>query len=203
MQLPTRKRVLDLTVAISALLLVSPVMFLVGISIYVVMGRPILFRQMRPGREGIPFTMYKFRTMEDAFGDAGHPLSNEVRLTRLGRFLRAVSLDELPELWNVVKGEMSLVGPRPLLMDYLDLYTPEQMRRHAVQPGITGWAQIHGRNNASWEERFKMDLWYVDNRSTRLDLRILVMTVRKVLSREGISVPGRSTIEKFKGTPRT
>jgi len=163
------------------------------------LGSPILFRQERPGRHGRPFTLYKFRSMRTA-GEGAAPLSEAERLTRLGAFLRRTSLDELPELWNVLRGDMSLVGPRPLLMEYLPLYTPEQARRHHVRPGITGWAQINGRNAISWEEKFRLDVWYVDHRSLSLDLRILLLTIRRVLSGHGINEPGQATVTFFRGT---
>jgi lipopolysaccharide/colanic/teichoic acid biosynthesis glycosyltransferase len=163
------------------------------------LGSPALFRQVRPGLHGRPFMMVKFRTMTDERGADGELLPDAQRLTAFGRFLRASSLDELPELWNVLRGEMSLVGPRPLLMEYLPLYSPEQARRHEVRPGITGWAQVNGRNAVSWDERFKLDVWYVDHRSLWLDLRILWLTVRKVLVREGISAQGEATMSRFTG----
>ncbi len=161
-------------------------------------GAPVLFRQARPGLRGRPFTIYKFRTMTDKRGERGELLPDGERLTRLGRFLRKTSLDELPELFNVLKGDMSIVGPRPLLMQYLDLYTPEQARRHEVKPGITGWAQVNGRNAISWEDKFKLDVWYVDHQSFWLDLTIIFMTVWKILKREGISQPGQATMEEFR-----
>ncbi|KMS50675.1 sugar transferase [Novosphingobium barchaimii LL02] len=164
------------------------------------MGRPVLFRQIRPGLHGKPFEMLKFRTMRNAFSANGFPLSDAERLTRLGRTLRASSLDELPGLWNVLKGNMSLVGPRPLLMEYLPLYSPKQARRHEVRPGITGWAQVNGRNALSWDEKFALDLWYINNRSFMLDLKILWLTVRKVLVRDGISAAGEATMPKFTGS---
>lgn len=164
------------------------------------LGSPVFFRQVRSGLHGQPFEMVKFRTMTDERGSDGELLPDAVRLTPFGRWLRATSLDELPELWNVLKGDMSLVGPRPLLMEYLPLYTPTQARRHEVRPGITGWAQVNGRNAQSWDERFSLDIWYVDNHSILLDLRILWMTVRKVLLREGISAKGEATMPKFRGT---
>ena len=163
------------------------------------LGSPIFFRQQRPGLRGKPFTMYKFRTMRDVVDARGQPLPDGERLTRLGRFLRSSSLDELPELFNVLRGDMSLVGPRPLLMEYLSRYSPEQARRHEVKPGITGWAQINGRNAISWEKKFKLDVWYVDNRSFWLDLKILLMTVQKVFRREGISAVGEATMPRFEG----
>jgi lipopolysaccharide/colanic/teichoic acid biosynthesis glycosyltransferase len=164
------------------------------------MGAPILFRQRRPGLHGAPFEMVKFRTMRDAVDAGGQALPDSERLTRLGRFMRASSLDELPELWNVLKGDMSLVGPRPLLIEYLPLYSSEQARRHDVRPGVTGWAQVNGRNAISWDEKFALDVWYVDNRSLWLDLRIIGLTLRKVLRREGISAAGEATMPKFRGS---
>ena len=163
------------------------------------MGSPVLFRQTRPGVHGKPFQMTKFRTMRDAIDADGRPLPDAKRLTKFGRFLRSSSLDELPELWNVLKGDMSLVGPRPLLMDYLPLYSAEQARRHEVLPGVTGWAQINGRNAISWDEKFSLDVWYVDNRNLWLDLKILWFTIRKVFKREGISSAGEATMSKFEG----
>lgn len=194
------KRVFDITLSVALLLVLSPLMCAIGLAIWLTMGRPILFRQKRPGRHGHPFTIYKFRTMIEARNRDGVPLPDSQRLTPLGRWLRSTSLDELPELWNVVKGDMSLVGPRPLLMEYLDLYTSHQARRHEVRPGITGWAQVNGRNCLTWEQKFEYDVWYVDNRSLWLDLKILAMTVWKVIRREGISAPGSATAEKFTGS---
>lgn len=193
------KRALDLALTIPALILLAPVMALVAFAVRLTMGPPVLFRQQRPGLEGRPFTLLKFRTMTDARDERGQLLPEARRLTRPGRFLRATSLDELPELWNVVKGDMSLVGPRPLLMQYLGRYSPHQMRRHDVLPGITGWAQVNGRNALTWEDRFELDVWYVDHVSLALDLRILLMTVWKVLTREGISEPGKATMTEFMG----
>lgn len=164
------------------------------------MGSPVLFRQTRPGKDGKPFQMLKFRTMRDAIDASGNPLPDADRLTRLGIKLRSTSLDELPELWNVLKGEMSLVGPRPLLMDYLPLYDDDQARRHEVKPGVTGWAQINGRNAISWEEKFKLDVWYVDNRGLLLDFKILWATVKKVIIREGISADSEATMPRFEGS---
>jgi len=194
------KRWIDIGGAILLFLLLAPFMLLIALLIRITMGAPVLFRQQRPGLHGKPFTLYKFRTMTDARDEQGNLLPDEQRLTRLGRFLRSTSLDELPELWNVLKGDMSLVGPRPLLMEYLPLYTPEQFRRHEVRPGITGWAQIHGRNALSWEERFTLDVWYVDHVSFWLDLKILALTLWKVLTREGIAHPGSETMPKFTGS---
>lgn len=191
------KRIFDVAFASIALLLLSPVIIAVAMLIRLRLGSSVLFRQTRPGLNGEPFMMLKFRTMLDAVGSDGRPLPDAERLTPFGRALRSASLDELPELWNVVKGDMSVVGPRPLLMDYLPLYSTEQARRHDVRPGITGWAQVNGRNTLSWEEKFKLDVWYVDNRSLRLDLKILWLTVVKVLRREGISAAGEATMPLF------
>lgn len=193
------KRTLDLALALLALILLSPLLGSLAILIWFKLGSPVLFRQQRPGLHGKPFTLYKFRTMTDARDAAGNLLPDAERLMPFGRFLRATSLDELPELWNVLKGDMSLVGPRPLLMQYLDRYTPEQMRRHEVRPGITGWAQVNGRNALSWEEKFRLDVWYVDNVSLWLDLKIIALTVWKIIKREGISQPGQATAEEFLG----
>ena len=195
------KRLLDLALAVPALMLLAPVMLAVAGLVAWRLGRPVLFRQLRPGLRGRLFTLYKFRTMTDGRDAAGRLLPDAERLTRLGRLLRGLSLDELPELFNVLRGEMSLVGPRPLLPAFLDRYTAEEARRHDALPGITGWAQVHGRNGIDWEERFRLDVWYVDHRSLRLDLRILLMTVRAVLSREGIAYPGRATSPEFRGQP--
>ena len=197
------KRCLDVGVAVSALVALSPAMGAVAALVRWRLGSPVLFRQRRSGLHGGPFVMLKFRTMRDATGPDGLPLPDAERLTGLGRFLRRTSLDELPELWNVLRGEMSLVGPRPLLMDYLAHYTSEQMRRHDVRPGITGWAQVNGRNALSWEEKFACDLWYVEHRSLRLDLRILWLTVRQVLRRSGISHGASVTMPRFTGSGGT
>lgn len=191
------KRVFDIVVSAVALTVLAPVMGLIALLVWRTMGRPVLFRQARPGLHGKPFVMYKFRTMRDLRDAEGNLLPDEARLTPFGRWLRATSLDELPELVNVLRGEMSLVGPRPLLMEYLERYTPEQARRHEVKPGITGWAQIHGRNNLSWDERFKLDVWYVDNWSLWLDVKILWRTLWMVLRREGISAQGHATMPRF------
>ena len=193
------KRVFDFFTALFALLVFA--LLLVGLAWQVrrKLGSPVLFTQMRPGLHGKPFRMVKFRTMTDAWDASGALLPDAQRLTSFGRFLRASSLDELPELWNVLRGEMSLVGPRPLLMEYLPLYSPEQARRHEVRPGITGWAQVNGRNAISWPDKFALDVWYVDNRSMWLDVRILWLTVRKVLVRDGISAVGEATMPKFEG----
>ena len=193
------KRIVDVLFALAGLVILSPVIFVVAIQIRRKLGSPILFRQTRPGRDGKPFQMIKFRTMLDAVDKQGNPLPDDQRMTRLGRFLRSTSLDELPELWNVLKGEMSLVGPRPLLMEYLPLYSKEQYRRHQVRPGVTGWAQVNGRNAISWADKFKLDVWYVDNQSFLLDLKILFLTVKKVLVRDGISGEGEATVSKFTG----
>jgi lipopolysaccharide/colanic/teichoic acid biosynthesis glycosyltransferase len=193
------KRGLDIGLAATALVLAAPVLLLVAIAVRVNLGGPVLFRQQRPGLHGRPFTMVKFRTMRDALGRDGRPLPDADRLTTFGTLLRSTSLDELPELWNVVRGDMSLVGPRPLLMEYLDRYTPEQARRHEVRPGVTGWAQVNGRNALSWEERFRLDVWYVEHRSLRLDLRILLRTLALVLRRTGVSAQGDATMPVFQG----
>jgi lipopolysaccharide/colanic/teichoic acid biosynthesis glycosyltransferase len=193
------KRSFDLLAGAFALLLVTPLLLVVAAMVRTFLGSPVLFRQQRPGRKGHPFTCLKFRTMTDARGGDGQLLPDEERLTRLGRFLRSTSLDELPELINVIRGDMSLVGPRPLLMRYLDRYTPEQRRRHEVKPGITGWAQINGRNAASWEQKLANDVWYVDHRTFWLDMKILMLTLWKTLTREGISQPGHATAEEFMG----
>ena len=195
------KRLLDFTTALLGLIaLALPLLALIWL-IRRKLGSPVFFRQTRPGLHGQPFEMVKFRTMTDARGPDGALLPDADRLTPFGRFLRATSLDELPELWNVLKGDMSLVGPRPLLMEYLPLYSPAQARRHAVRPGVTGWAQVTGRNAISWEEKFALDVWYVDHQSLWLDMRILWLTVKKVLVREGISAAGEATMGKFTGHP--
>lgn len=194
------KRWFDFGVAFVLLVLLGPVLLLLAALVRWRLGSPIFFRQVRPGLQGVPFEMVKFRTMRDAAGPDGQPLPDELRLTKFGRFLRATSLDELPELWNVLKGEMSLVGPRPLLVEYLPLYSPEQARRHEVCPGITGWAQVNGRNAISWEDKFKLDVWYVDNQSLWLDIKILWLTVKKVLVRDAISAAGDATMPKFTGS---
>ncbi|WP_216320875.1 sugar transferase [Deinococcus aestuarii] len=196
------KRGFDLVGSALGLIVLSPVLAAVALLVRRHLGPPVLFRQRRPGLHGRPFTLYKFRTMREATGAGGRPLPDGERLTAFGRRLRATSLDELPELFNVLRGDMSLVGPRPLLMEYLDRYTPEQARRHEVRPGLTGWAQVNGRNAISWEERFRLDVWYVDHPSLRLDLRILGRTVRQVLRREGISQEGQATMEYFRGSER-
>jgi len=194
------KRLFDLAATIPLLLILSPFLLIVALLVRVKLGAPILFRQKRPGLHGKPFLMFKFRTMTDARDKRGNLLSDAERLTPFGRFLRSTSLDELPELFNVLKGEMSLIGPRPLLMQYLDRYTPEQMRRHEARPGITGWAQINGRNAITWEEKFALDVWYVDNFSFFLDLKILLLTVFKILKREGVTQVGHVTMSEFSGS---
>lgn len=193
------KRIFDVLASVAALLLLSPVIVIVAWQISRKMGSPVLFRQIRPGLNSQPFEMVKFRTMKDAVDAAGNPLPDSERMTPFGQFLRSSSLDELPELWNVLKGDMSLVGPRPLLMEYLPLYSKEQYRRHEARPGVTGWAQINGRNAISWEDKFKLDVWYVDNQSLWLDVKILFLTVKKVLVRDGISGEGEVTMSKFTG----
>jgi len=194
------KRLLDVTLALAALVLLLPFIGLLALLVRVKLGAPVLFRQQRPGLGGRPFTILKFRTMTDARDEQGQLLSDAERLTPFGRFLRSTSLDELPELWNVLRGDMSLVGPRPLLMQYLSRYTPEQARRHEVRPGITGWAQVNGRNALSWEQKFALDVWYVDHVSFWLDAKIIALTVWKILNREGISQPGQATAEEFMGS---
>ena len=195
------KRFVDISLASVGIVLLLPVWPILGMIIRLRLGAPILFRQTRPGLHGKPFTIYKFRTMTDARDASGNLLPDAERMTKLGRFMRSTSLDELPELLNVLKGEMSLVGPRPLLMRYLDHYTPEQARRHEVMPGITGWAQINGRNAITWEEKFALDVWYVDNCSMWLDIKIIGLTIGKVFQREGISETGQATMSEFTGTP--
>ena len=195
------KRLFDLLLTSLALILLSPVMLVVSILIAIKLGFPILFRQSRPGYQEEIFTIYKFRTMRNAADAEGNDLPDEQRLTKFGKFLRSTSLDELPELFNVVKGDMSLVGPRPLLIQYLPLYNAEQARRHDVLPGITGWAQVNGRNALTWQEKFEFDVWYVDHWTFWLDLKILALSLGKVLKREGISQPGQATAEPFQGNP--
>jgi len=194
------KRLFDIAIASLAVVLLLPIVLLLAAAIRCCMGSPVLFRQVRPGKNGRPFTLLKFRTMSDARNPDGTTQPDEERLTPLGRILRRTSLDELPQLWNVLRGDMSLVGPRPLLMQYLDRYTPEQARRLEVKPGITGWAQINGRNAISWDEKFALDVWYVDHRSLQLDLRILWKTFVKVLRREGISAADHCTMPEFMGS---
>jgi lipopolysaccharide/colanic/teichoic acid biosynthesis glycosyltransferase len=194
------KRFFDLLVAALLLSLLLPVMVVLMLMVRLRLGTPVLFSQSRPGLHGHPFLMFKFRTMTDARDPTGQLLPDSDRLTAFGLFLRSSSLDELPEVWNVLKGDMSLVGPRPLLLEYLDLYSPEQARRHEVRPGITGWAQVNGRNALSWEDKFKLDVWYVDNRTFWLDIKILWFTVYKVVLRDGINAEGEATMPKFTGT---
>lgn len=193
------KRTFDFVTALLALVLLLPALAVLAWQIRSKLGSPVLFRQVRPGLNGRPFEMVKFRTMRDAVDATGNLLPDSERMTPFGSFLRSSSLDELPELWNVLKGDMSLVGPRPLLMEYLSLYSPDQYRRHEARPGITGWAQINGRNALSWGEKFKLDVWYVDNRSFWLDLKILFLTIKKVVVRDGISAEGEATMAKFTG----
>jgi lipopolysaccharide/colanic/teichoic acid biosynthesis glycosyltransferase len=194
------KRLFDRTAALLGLILLSPLLALIALLVRVSMGSPVLFRQVRPGLRGQPFEIMKFRTMLDRRGADGRLLSDETRLTRTGRFLRASSLDELPQLWSVLRGNLSLVGPRPLLTQYLERYTPEQAQRHDVLPGITGWAQVNGRNALSWEEKFALDLWYVENWSLSLDARILLLTLRRVARRDGVSSVGHATMPEFMGS---
>lgn len=196
------KRGMDILVASLALIVLAPAMLLLAVLVRFRLGAPVLFRQVRPGRAGRPFILCKFRTMRDARHADGTALPDAERLTGFGRFMRRTSLDELPELWNVLTGDMSLVGPRPLLMEYLALYSPEQARRHEVRPGITGWAQVNGRNALTWEEKFRLDVWYVDNRSLMLDLKILGLTVLSVLTAHGVNQAGHATVERFTGTQR-
>jgi len=196
------KRLLDVVAAACALLLLSPVILIAALLIHHKLGSPVFFRQTRPGLDGEPFKMVKFRTMLDTTDKHGSPLPDDQRMTPFGSFLRSTSLDELPELWNVLKGDMSLVGPRPLLMEYLPLYSKEQYRRHEVRPGVTGWAQVNGRNAISWEDKFRLDVWYVDNRSLWLDLKILLLTVKRVFVRDGISGDGEVTMSRFTGSER-
>ena len=193
------KYLIDFTFSFFGIIIFSPILMIIMLIITISMGRPIFFIQKRPGLNGIPLNFCKFRTMTYEKNIDGTLFSDEKRLTRFGKILRKTSLDELPSLWNVLKGDMSLVGPRPLLMEYLPLYTKEQARRHEVKPGITGWAQINGRNTTTWEEKFRLDIWYVDNQSIFLDLKILLLTIWKVFTREGISPKGGPTMEKFKG----
>jgi len=200
MRLLWLKRLIDFIGAFIGLVILLPLLILIALLVRVNLATPVLFRQVRPGLHSRPFILYKFRTMRDLRDAEGRLLADEMRLTRLGRFLRSASLDELPELFNVLKGEMSLVGPRPLLMEYLERYTPEQARRHEVKPGITGWVQVNGRNALTWEEKFKLDVWYVDNWNLGLDLKILALTLIKVLKREGISAGGHATMPEFRGT---
>ena len=194
------KRLFDLTLILLSFPLLLPLYLVVARLVRSKLGAPILFRQIRPGKHAKPFEMIKFRTMTDERDANGELLPDSVRLTKFGHFLRSSSLDELPELWNVVKGDMSLVGPRPLLMEYVSLYSPEQARRHVMRPGVSGWAQVNGRNAISWEEKFKLDVWYVDNRSFWLDIKVICLTLKKVIVRDGISADGEATMSKFTGT---
>ena len=196
------KRVFDIVFSIVLLLLFLPLIIFVSFQVYKKIGRPIFFIQTRPGLRGLPFNMIKYRTMLNITDDNGNTLNDEERLSSFGKFLRSTSLDELPELWNVLKGEMSIVGPRPLLMEYLPLYSAAQFRRHNVKPGITGWAQINGRNSIDWDEKFNLDIWYVDNFSFWLDMKILFLTIKKVLKRKDISKDGQATMSKFKGSEK-
>lgn len=197
--MPISKRIFDLIFATVGILVLSPLFLLIAVAIWMQYGPPVIFRQKRPGYQGKPFFIYKFRTMTEERDLKNQILPDDMRITRLGRFFRMTSLDELPELINVIRGEMSMVGPRPLLMQYLDRYTPEQARRHEVVPGITGWAQVNGRNALSWEEKFNLDIWYVDHWSLFLDIKILFLSIIKVLRREGINQPGQATSEEFMG----
>ena len=193
------KRIFDFIISLILLILLSPFLLIIALLVRIFLGAPVLFKQKRPGLKGKPFVLYKFRTMTDGKDEQGCLLPDEQRLTKFGQFLRSTSLDELPELFNVLKGDMSLVGPRPLLMEYLPLYSKEQMRRHDVRPGITGWAQVNGRNAITWQEKFKMDVWYVDHLTFMLDIKILLLTIIKVFKREGISQDGKATVEYFNG----
>ena len=194
------KRLLDIIIASIALILLSPLYAFVAYKVKKNLGSPVLFRQVRPGLHGKPFEMIKFRTMKDAVDEQGNPLPDSERLTPFGQMLRSTSLDEMPELWNVIKGDMSIVGPRPLLMEYLPLYSPEQSKRHDVRPGMTGHAQVNGRNAIGWEEKFKLDTWYVENQSIWLDFKIMFKTVHKVLAKDDISAEGEATMTRFTGS---
>lgn len=196
------KRLLDIIIASIALILLSPLYIFVAYKVKKNLGSPVLFRQVRPGLHGKPFEMIKFRTMKDAFDTQGNPLPDSERLTPFGKMLRSTSLDEMPELWNVIKGDMSIVGPRPLLMEYLPLYSPEQAKRHDVRPGMTGHAQVNGRNAIDWEEKFKLDSWYVENQSVWLDFKIMLKTVKKVLAKDDINEAGEATMSKFTGSEK-
>jgi sugar transferase EpsL len=200
-RIPLAKRIFDILLMLVLSPVLVPVLLLITVIVAVFLGAPVIFTQERAGYKGRPFTLYKFRSMTNARDRHGNLLPDEKRLTAFGRFLRASSLDELPELWNVLRGEMSIIGPRPLLVSYLPRYNPEQARRHDVLPGITGWAQVNGRNNVSWEIKFALDVWYVDHWSVWLDLSILFKTVVKVFTREGINMPGNATAQEFMGTP--
>ena len=194
------KRIFDIVIVAMLLFFCMPLILFIAMLIRLNIGKPVFFTQQRPGLHGIPFKLIKFRTMLDKYASNGEPLPDSQRLTLLGKFLRSSSLDELPELWNVLKGEMSLVGPRPLLMEYLSLYTPMQSRRHDVLPGITGWAQVNGRNAIAWDDKFKLDVWYIAHQSWWLDIKILFLTIKKVFLREGISAQGEATATKFEGS---
>lgn len=194
------KRALDIIIAAPALLVLSPLLAVAMLGIRLTMGGPVIFRQVRPGLHGRPFTIYKLRTMQEPPTGGGQRITDEQRLTALGRFLRSTSMDEVPELYNVLRGDMSLVGPRPLLMEYLPLYTPSQARRHEVRPGLTGWAQVNGRNAISWEEKFRLDVWYVDNHSLGLDLKIIVLTLYQVVRRHGVSPGDQQIMPRFRGS---
>lgn len=196
------KRIIDIVISFFALFMLSPVLLIVWVAVRISLGKPVFFKQLRPGLKCVPFEMVKFRTMNPGVTKEGSDLHDSLRVTRFGTLLRAASLDELPELWNVLKGDMSLVGPRPLLMEYLPLYSERQSRRHEVKPGITGWAQINGRNALSWEEKFDLDVWYVEHQSFWLDMKILALTIVKVFKREGISQEGHATMEKFVGSAK-
>ena len=200
--IPVSKRIFDLVMTVLGLTILSPFLLILILLVWINHGTPVFFRQVRPGYKTKPFRIFKFRTMRDLYDSAGNLLPDAERLTRFGRFMRSFSLDELPELFNVILGDMSLVGPRPLLMSYLERYSTEQMRRHDVIPGMTGWAQVNGRNALSWPERLRMDVWYVDNWSFWLDIKILFLTVIKVIKREGISEPGQATVSEFMGTEK-
>lgn len=193
------KRIIDVLISLNLIILLSPVVIILIFVLQIKIGRPVFFFQNRPGFNGKKFKMIKFRTMLSMLDHEGQLLPDEIRLTQFGRWLRSTSLDELPSLWNVLKGDMSLVGPRPLLMEYLSLYNEEQARRHLVKPGITGWAQVNGRNAITWEEKFNLDIWYIDNQSIWLDLKILFLTLKKVIIKEGISEMGQATMSKFEG----
>jgi sugar transferase EpsL len=197
------KRAFDILVSAILILIFSPIMLITATVVFISMGKPVLFRQQRPGYKGKPFTVFKFRSMREAVDQQGQPLPDSDRLSLAGNMIRRLSLDELPQLFNVLKGDMSLVGPRPLLMEYLPLYTAEQMRRHDVRPGITGWAQINGRNTVDWDDRFQLDLWYVDHHSFAVDMKIIALTARKVILKEGVNQKDGVTMEKFTGSRKS
>jgi len=196
---PLGKRLFDLSVSLAAIIVLSPILILIAFVLFISDGCPVIFTQDRPGKRGVPFKNYKFRTMNNQRDPKGNILPDKERITRIGKFLRRFSLDELPEIFNVLRGNMSIVGPRPLLMQYLERYTEEQSRRHEVLPGITGWAQVNGRNAISWEEKFSLDVWYIDHWTFWLDIKIILLTIWKVISGEGISQPGRATMDEFMG----